>query len=58
MLRGLREAELAVVLLGAPVAFTGGVFKFLAVQDPHRTAVVFDEPQQTSCQAHAGPGCP
>ena len=36
-LRALFQAKLAVVLLDNPIAFTGGIFKFLAVHDLHRS---------------------
>src|SRR5579864_6186737 len=55
------QAQLAVVLLGNPVALTGGFFKFVAVHDPHCSTGVLDDLlllQDTSCQAHAGPVCP
>jgi hypothetical protein len=53
----LLDAKFAIVLLDNPVALTGGVFKFLAVQDLHGTAGVLDELlplQNASCQAHGG----
>jgi hypothetical protein len=60
-LADLFQAQLAIILLGNPVALTGGVFKFLAVHDFHCATGVFDELlllQNTSCQAHAWPICP
>ncbi len=59
-LADLFQAQLAIVLLGNPVALTGGVFKFLAVHNLHCTPGVLDELlllQNTSCQAHARPIC-
>ena len=41
-LLALFQAQLAIVLLGNPVALTGGLFKFLAIHDLHCTAGVLD----------------
>ena len=60
-LADLFQAQLAIVLLGNPVALAGGVFQFLAVHDLHCATGVLDELillQNTSCQAHTGPICP
>ena len=60
-LADLFQAQLAIVLLGNPVALTGGVFQFLAVHDRHCATGVLDELlllQNTSCQAHGRPICP
>jgi hypothetical protein len=60
-LADLFQAQLAIVLLGNPVALTGGVFKFLSVHDLNCATGVLDELlllQNTGCQAHARPICP
>ena len=60
-LADLFQAQLAIVLLGDPVALTGEVLKFLAVHDLHRATGVLNKLlllQNTSCQAHARPVCP
>ncbi len=57
----LFQAQLAIVLLGNPVALAGGVLKFLAVHNLHCATGVLDELlplQNTSCQAHGRPICP
>src|ERR1035437_1096838 len=58
---GVFQTKLAIVLLDDPVALAGGVFKFPAVHDLHRTTGVLDELlplQNTSCQAHGRSICP
>ena len=57
----LFQAQLAIELLGNPVALAGGVLKFLAVHNLHCATGVLDELlplQNTSCQAHGRPICP
>ena len=54
-LADLFQAELAIVLLGNPVALAGKVFEFIAVHDLHCATGVLGELlplQNTSCQAH------
>jgi len=53
----LFQPKLAIVLLDNPVAFTGGVFKFLAIHDLHCATGVLDDLlllQNTRCRAHGG----
>jgi hypothetical protein len=42
-LADLFQAQLAIVLLGNPIALTGGVFKFIAVHDLYCATGVLDE---------------
>ena len=53
----LFQAQLSIVLLGNPVALTGGVLKFIAVHDLYCATGVLDEVvllQNASRRAYAG----
>jgi hypothetical protein len=53
----LFQAKLAIVLLDNPIAFTGGVFKFLAIHDLHCATGVLDDLlllQNPRCRTHGG----